>query len=166
MTSIRKIAANRVNAARSTGPRSAQGKSSSSSNAFKHGLAARFPPNWGRSEQLERLAKSIVGETKNPHGQELAHQAAEAEFELRRIRAYRSSLIDLANATVKLDSANEDLSLEGSELTLTQATAIIRTIDDIATVDRYERRALSRRNRLFRELAKLNFTAQEDMART
>lgn len=41
MTSERKIAANRANAQRSTGPRSTAGKLKSAQNALRHGLAAR-----------------------------------------------------------------------------------------------------------------------------
>ncbi|TCP41261.1 hypothetical protein [Rhodovulum marinum] len=41
MTSARKLAANRANASRSTGPRSAAGKARSAGNARRHGVFAR-----------------------------------------------------------------------------------------------------------------------------
>ena len=42
MASKRQLEANRANARRSTGPRTPQGKASSSKNALSHGLAARL----------------------------------------------------------------------------------------------------------------------------
>jgi hypothetical protein len=43
MASIKQIEANRLNATKSTGPRTAQGKSTSSLNALKHGIFAEAP---------------------------------------------------------------------------------------------------------------------------
>src|SRR5260370_467463 len=44
MASAARIAANRVNARRSTGPRTARGKAASSRNACKHGFRSSAPP--------------------------------------------------------------------------------------------------------------------------
>src|SRR2546429_3930497 len=43
MSSIEQIEANRINAAKSTGPRTTEGKSAVAANALKHGIFARSP---------------------------------------------------------------------------------------------------------------------------
>src|SRR5688500_252086 len=73
--SARKLAANRANAARSTGPTSAQGKARSAMNAVRHGLAAR--------------ASVLPGE--DPR--ELADLAAEIEADLRPDGATQRELV-------------------------------------------------------------------------
>lgn len=59
--SEKKIAANRANAARSTGPRTPEGKAKSSMNAVKHGLTARSAvlPGEDRGER-EAMARALL----------------------------------------------------------------------------------------------------------
>jgi hypothetical protein len=60
-SSPRKIAANRRNAQKSTGPKTSQGKTISSWNSTRHGLLAnRLPRLYGRSKkQFTRLLRSL-----------------------------------------------------------------------------------------------------------
>ncbi len=60
-SSPRKIAANRANAQRSTGPKTSQGKTMSSWNSTRHGLLSnRLPLLYGRSKkQFTRLLRSL-----------------------------------------------------------------------------------------------------------
>ncbi len=68
-SSPRKIAANRRNAQKSTGPRSSLGKTFSSWNSTRHGLLAKgLPPLLGKSKkQFTRLLRSLQ-EDLNPVG--------------------------------------------------------------------------------------------------
>ena len=92
MASPRKIAANRRNAQHSTGPRTANGKGRSKHNALRHGLAVRLPTTGTIDRDVERLASAIAGPDPDPCRWHFAIIAAEAELELRRVRAVRLSV--------------------------------------------------------------------------
>ena len=90
MTSPAKIAANRRNARRSTGPRSAAGKARARRNAFRHGLAT---PASLDHVAMDRVDDLVVAWTRDFHSQlefELATVAAEAQAEIERVRKPRS----------------------------------------------------------------------------
>lgn len=91
MTSQRKRNANRLNAKKSTGPRSRRGKARAALNAVTHGLSVR--PVWDAKSQgaIEALARAFAGEDAG-HASvlELAYQAAEAQFLLARVKEERS----------------------------------------------------------------------------
>lgn len=74
MASARQIKANRMNAKRSTGPRTEAGKAKSAKNAFRHGLSRPFPGDG--SARPDELALIV-----------------QAGLELRRIRAVRRELL-------------------------------------------------------------------------
>lgn len=64
MSSDRKVAANRRNALKSTGPRTLSGKAIASMNALKHGLCSRKPLIPGENEaEYEQFATDWVDET-------------------------------------------------------------------------------------------------------
>jgi hypothetical protein len=62
VTSEKQRAANRANAAKSTGPRTKAGKAKTSQNALRHGLATVLRCEPGAVEEIERLAQAIVVE--------------------------------------------------------------------------------------------------------
>jgi hypothetical protein len=66
MTSERRIAANRINARKSRGPRTAAGKSKASRNAWRHGLSRISYLNPAVSEKIAVMAKAICGEDAEP----------------------------------------------------------------------------------------------------
>src|SRR5262245_48663994 len=148
MTSAAKIAANRRNAQRSTGPRGAAGKVRTRYNAFQHGLnvAARYDP--ATAEEIEDLADYLSEDSIIPEEQDLAMRAAEAQFEVLRMQRAKA---DLVNGTAK-HLERTDASLSKGERA---ALAFIRKSKTLAAFDRYERRAMSSRNRLLRELRAL-----------
>jgi hypothetical protein len=96
MTSTKKIAANRNNARKSTGPRTAQGKSRTSSNALRHGFAVVARPTGPAAAQIESMAQAICGEGATPFQYEQALSIAESEMMLLRVRAARVAAIERA----------------------------------------------------------------------
>jgi hypothetical protein len=147
MTSAAKIAANRCNAQRSTGPRSAAG-ARTRYNALQHRLnvPARYDP--ATAEEIESLAVYLSADSIDLREQDLAMRAAEAQFELLRVQRAK---VDLVNGTAKqLDRADASLS-KGERAAL----AFMRKSKTLAAFDRYERRAMSSRNRMLRELRAL-----------
>src|SRR5260370_37833308 len=93
MTSDRKIAANRQNATRSAGPRTQGGKIRASSNAFRHGLAVSVRSDSTLVARMTQLTRSMAGGLKAPVLEERVRSAAEASFELQRVRVARGALI-------------------------------------------------------------------------
>ena len=62
MATERQIAANRANALRSTGPKTAAGKSKSSRNAYRHGLSGPMPFDPAQAT-IGSIVRELVGET-------------------------------------------------------------------------------------------------------
>jgi hypothetical protein len=94
MASEKQIAANRANALKSTGPRTAAGRATSSRNSYRHGLSVPMAPD---SELVESLARALAGETAAEDQPEAAREdqleaaraLAAAQLELMRIREAR-----------------------------------------------------------------------------
>src|SRR5258707_14276124 len=132
MPSERQIAANRRNAKKSTGPRSKAGREASRRNARRHGLAIAIETDPAFHRDIEELAKTL---SVSQDADEYARDAARAEFDLLRIRKIRASLFETLSLVT--DSASGSL----AELN-----------DKLAKLERYERRAFSRRKRALREI--------------
>ena len=130
MASERQIAANRRNAKKSTGPRSADGKARSRRNALRHGLsiASRANPAFQKDVMLLARALSLAGKDIG----DAALIAADAEIDLLRTRKYRAALIEESRG--QAGPGNCDLE------------------NELDTLERYERRAFSRRNKALRAI--------------
>lgn len=147
MTSERASRANRRNAQASTGPRTPAGKARSGQNARKHGLSA-VDPNPSAETEIERLAELIAGE----HGRdatvrESAWAVAEAQFQLQRVLACRTALLRNGLLIPEREAEGDERSA---------AEILEELLLHLERLDRYERRALSRRKfaiRRFYELA-------------
>ena len=98
MTTARQREANRRNAKRSTGPRTATGKAIARHNARFHGLAASSSLEPSVNEEIEDLTRAIAGEGATPEYIYLARRVAEAEIYLRRV--WRAQLKPLHVKTV------------------------------------------------------------------
>jgi hypothetical protein len=141
MAPPQKTVANPRNAHYRAGPRTAKGKARSSHNALQHGLAARLPWTGATGRDIECLASVIAGPNPDACRLHFARIAAEAELELRRVRAVRLSWLA---ATMPADVGASHLGHQ------TQVPAA--RLPNLLRLDRYEQRALSRRNRALRLL--------------
>ncbi len=110
------------NTRKSTGPRTAAGKQRSARNARRHGLASpwRAP---GFAHSMAALAKAIAAGSNDTQAMELAVQIAAAELDLMRARRARLDLL---------------------------AKQSFDNIAQVAAIERYERNARSRRKRAIR----------------
>jgi hypothetical protein len=136
MTSTRKMEANKRNASRSTGPRSPGGKLRSANNARRHGLAIPVDHDADAATKIQELAAALAGGSQDLGRTEQARVIAECYFDLRRIREARNEIFSAAG--------------EFHDLTYEDIKTTICAIDKI---NRYERRAVSKRKRGLRRLA-------------
>jgi hypothetical protein len=170
VTSARKITANRANARASTGPQTTRGRARAARNALRHGLSLPVGSIPAMSEEVETLAREIAGPGANAETQELARRVAEAQIDLRRVRHARHQFLsdtlsweyysytkmrmkvkilrallrpnppDISTEALKFATSNP--SLEGPDKL---ATILLEQAKELLAMDRYERRALSRR---------------------
>jgi hypothetical protein len=174
MTSPRKLRANRANSRHSAGPKSAAGRSASARNARRHGLRIPVLADPTLSGEVETMAQKIAGNA-TPELVELARHIAEAEVDVLRVRRTRTDMISreltigrfhiqhrgprnwrtlIANLrqAEKLLRRGKSLppDLEAMFQPIEEAPLEIITLPfrfgpEFAIIDRYERRALSRR---------------------
>jgi hypothetical protein len=131
MTSSARTVANRRNARASTGPRSVSGKARSARNARRHGLAIPIRSDPAIAAEVEALAQVIAGKGANARRLALARDIAEAQADVVRVRAARLKTIESA----RFDRADTE---QGNR-------AAAESFFQLGRLDRYERRALSRR---------------------
>jgi len=126
----KQVAANRANAKRSTGPKTAAGKFRSSRNAYRHGLSGLMPPDPASSNTATSIVRALAGEQASEDRLSPAEDLARAQLELIRIRSIRMEQL-----------AKADL----NECTFEE-------LRRLAALDRYERYALTKRRRASQKL--------------
>jgi hypothetical protein len=158
MTSERTITANRRNGRRSRGPRTAAGKTASSRNALRHGLAAGLLDEPAICGKVETLARTIAGAGANTAQMNQARLIAEAQLDLARIRIAKVRVMDAyALETSTSEGAIREGEMEAddpsSETGGTQGLSTPSShevLRQLLKMERYERSAILRRRRSMR----------------
>lgn len=125
MATERQIAANRANAKKSTGPKTAAGKLRSSRNAYRHGLSSPLWLDSLASAKADAIARALLGEDPTAAKLRSVEELVRAQLDLQRIRSTRTDLM------AKFDLDQPD----------------IQTLQRMAALDRYERYVHTRRRR-------------------
>jgi len=174
LTSDRQWRANQANAKASRGPKTKAGKVRSARNALRHGLSIPISKEPSLSIQAEEIALKLAGPDPDETLLDRARAVAEAQVDLNRVRARRNALVAqlLADPEYKplstykkqvrivrmidrvqqifgksldlddIDPLPEFKPLEGDKKF---ATVVEDRVRELAALDRYERRAISKR---------------------
>jgi hypothetical protein len=171
VTSGTKINANRENARASTGPKTAQGRGRSARNALRHALSLPVYSDPNLEVDVEALALKIAGPGASADTRERARRIAEAQVDLRRIRYVRHELLSeawnspnyeskaiwqkkiaLVHRCARIDGPLTPMPFDVVEFFFSKptgswkfATIMLDKAQRLLALDRYERRALSRR---------------------
>jgi hypothetical protein len=129
----RRASVNRLGAWRCTGPVTALGKLRAARNALRHGLNVPVLANPVMAKEVVELAERVANGSTDPQMRELAHQVAAAQVDVKRVRDARHAL--MAASVTEPRSGN-----------------VGDRIQELVALDRYERRAMSRRKLAIRAL--------------
>jgi len=181
MTSEARINANRLNAQKSTGPRTAEGKAAVAQNAVKHGLSARCDVIRGEDQkEFEQYREEMFWEL-NPAGvmqSRLTERIVSLAWRLRRAERLQNEAFDalliketsspLARLTRPLRGKEQDGGkAEGCDGEPAVGRTVVRDFSNARVLDRllmYERRIESSLYRTMNELHKLRHTQDREPA--
>ena len=174
MTSDRQWRANQANAKASRGPKTKAGKARSARNALRHGLSIPVSKEPSLSIRAEEIALKLVGPASDEALLDRARAVGEAQVDLNRVRARRNALvaqlladpqyqplsayksqprkmrrIDRVNrilgTSFDFDDIEPLVELKPLKDNEKLATMLGDRFRELAALDRYERRAMSKR---------------------
>ena len=180
MTSDRQRRANQANARASTGPKTRDGRERAARNALRHGFSIPVSRDPALSPHAEAIARRIAGPDAQAEALEQARRIGEAQVDLNRVRARRMALITdplgdpnyqplsaLKHSARPMELVNriKGLALPASVAEMFEGVMNRKSVEgleklamifedrasELARLDRYERRALSRRKSAIRE---------------
>jgi hypothetical protein len=166
MTSDCQSDSNRENGRRGCGPRTAAGKARSRRNALQHGLAAGILIEPALRDAVERLARAIAGNDADLVRLNQARDIAEAQLDLARVQRIKVALLnsqfvdglparDLGAVGANFEAAclkspAADASNEAEPPANPAPAPSLEILAQLARLERYERRAISRGRRAMR----------------
>jgi hypothetical protein len=182
MTTEARVIANRLNAQKSTGPRTAEGKAAVAQNAVKHGLSAQCDVIRGEDqEEFEQYREEMFWEL-NPVGtmqSRLAERIVSLAWRLRRAERIQNEAFDalltketsspLARLTRSLRGKEQDAGDSGGcDGDPALAQTVVRDFANSRVLDRllmYERRIESSLYRTMNELQKLRHAQDQESSK-
>jgi hypothetical protein len=136
--------ANRRNAQLSSGPRTKRGKTKVRKNALRHGLAAAPSARVFPKPRVNAIVAALVGLCNDPGIRETAEKFALAHLSWMQTEAVRQKVIKQKLKTyhrIESSKGNDNVSI-----------ALVLSDPEVMAIDRYERRAFSRRQRAAKAL--------------
>jgi len=130
VASEKQIAANRANAKKSTGPKTPVGKLRSSMNSRRHGLSLPLQLTPETAAKAAALVQMLTGEAGGEALSKYASEFAQAQLDIERVQSIREELM------AKLETDQPETSI----------------LNQLTSLDRWERYALTKRRRAGRKL--------------
>jgi hypothetical protein len=182
VTSDRQHRANGANARASTGPKTRTGKARSARNALRHGLNIPVWSDLALAPRAEAIALTIAGPNADAEILDYARQIGEAQVDLNRVRSLRREVIArmlsqprsdcrftplqqvrLINrflnrvernkaTSIDLETIDPVLHPKPVEGDAKLVAILVDSVGELTRLERYERRALSRRKAAIRNI--------------